>query len=166
MLEGELRHSISLSEVIRTAIETETLSSEFFLRYSDEFKDDENICQMFQSLAKDEDEHCREYKDMLTNQATEISTRIPEYQFQQMRKFSPDYFCVYDANNNLTSDCAMLGVLKYEEKMMIAFNSLNEFFGGVPQIQKIVKREKEHINKLRNFMHSRHSTFMLETGGI
>lgn len=155
MLQGEFKHLITIKEVINTAIENETMGYDFFLHYSEEFQEDQEIHDMFEVLAKEELEHCRRYKKMLKAAITRKMTRIPEYHYQQMKKWSPGYFCVYDQDNNLTIEAAMEGALKFEEKTLQSIKFLNEAFGSVSQLERIIKCEEEHIKKLKTFIQSR-----------
>ncbi len=166
MLEGKLTHTICVTDVIEEAIEHEKIGSKFYLKYADKFENDPDAAKMFQKLAKEDQNHCSEYQKMLEDLKAETCTRVPEHQFQQFRKYTPDYFNVYDEDWNLTLQNALEGMLKYEEKVLTAFHTFEDSLNHPPEIKKIVTLEEKHVEELRNFVHSRHSSYMLEMGGI
>lgn len=139
----------TLREAVELAITTEQLGAHLYARMEKKFADDSKLSEIFAKLAADEKAHEAQFKSLL-KQVPEDEPEDQRYELYAFLRataisefFSSDSF--KDTDEIKDSAEALSRAFAFEKATHQYYQALRDVIGESPQIDDIIKAEKNHV---------------------
>jgi rubrerythrin len=140
---------LTLYKAIELAITIEQLGAEYYARMEKKFKDESELKEIFNQLAKDEILHEAQFKALIENVPDDEPEKQQYELYQFLRAtaisefFSKDYFKHTD--NIKSSDVALGRALAFEKATLQFYEAIKEILGESKELDDIIATERSHV---------------------
>ena len=153
MLKGQAMQELTLRRTVELAVDTEQRGQCVYNGLADKFSDDAEMSAIFARLAKDEQMHEAQFKQILeTIPEGDEPVQIDADSETYIRATALSMFLKYEVFNNLDDiegiQDALINALDFEKASKVYYEAMAELHGDSPQLDAIIKAEREHINAL------------------
>lgn len=139
---------MTLKSNIELAIATERLGANIYEHFATKFKNNENVKQIFERLAKDELIHESQFKELLEKMDDE-GPDANEEDISLLKAFAISKFfnldLLGDAEKIETTSDALAMAADLEKETLLFFQSLKDVFGDNGILDTIIAAEKRHF---------------------
>lgn len=144
---------ITLKQAIQTAVRAEELGMTFYSFMAKKYENDPVAKEMFDILVSDEADHKRQFAQLL-KEAPDVEKTLSQADsiFMQSVDISR-YFKNMEKPEEAGDITKILeGVLNFEKDSVLFYSHMKEIIGDYPQLEMIVKTEKEHVAKIMSYI--------------
>ncbi len=138
---------------LEIAVKTEQLGDKFYTELANRYSGNPKLQEMFEFLAKDETEHEKQFKALLENYKdddTPLSQEDTEYlQAVDLSKF---FKYMEDLGEDLTPKDVLKLAYRVEKEAVLFFSGIRDAIGGNPELEAIIKMEKQHMSKVMKYL--------------
>jgi rubrerythrin len=144
-----------LKTAIKTAIKAESLGVVFYADLAKKFDNDFDLNETFKLLARDEVEHKRQFEEILAT--VEENDIIPDEVngvFLNGIDISAYFAGMEKIDTNLTPVQVLQSAFNFEKESVLYYSTIRDIIGKNPQLDQIIKIEKQHMNQLMKILAS------------
>lgn len=149
---------LTLRKAVEFAVKTEELGNIFYTRMSKKFADDAEISEIFETLAKDELVHRKQFNSLLEKvpEDSGVSSRDERMALLKVMSRSEFFMGEEGLSSKLdeikTREDALERALGLEKATLGYFQAMKDVIGDEPVLDAIIKIEKGHLVKLMEYM--------------
>ena len=144
----------TLRDCIEFAVSTEERASGFYKGLANKFADNQELVQLFNRLSGDEQNHKRQFSQILSNLSTATNVECSTDKCDYLRAMSmPDFFKDQDGpfqniDQIQSRDDALLMALDFEKATLGFYQAMDDIFGEKAALEQIMIAEKLHVSNL------------------
>lgn len=141
---------LTLRKAVEFAIKTEELGEKLYTKLAKKFADQAEIKQLFETLAKDEATHQRQFSALLSR-LPDPDGAIPYEQDQYLKAMAiTDIFYglrkAFEGTESVED--AMHRALQLEKNTILYYQAMRDAIGGDEALDKLIAIEKQHALQL------------------
>lgn len=140
---------MTLRKAIELAITTEDMGADFYQRLHRKYKDDTEMAEIFERLAKDEKIHKAQFETILKHSEDALSEHRGYEQMRWLRATAISEFFRDDAfkdTDQIEDRDEVLGrALSFEKATLQYYEALRDVIGEHPDLEKVINTEKDHV---------------------
>jgi|GEM_PF-4790165 len=162
MLGGKVRE-ICLKDLIEITQKTEKVSQEFYLKYSDQCEDDQQIHDLFQTFANEEAVFYQDNDKLIRNLPGNICIQANDQYVEKLKALDLGTYCGMDQRKKQAPNEALEGISRFKERVIELLQKIKESFGTSPHLDEILSKEKKHLGNLKALICARRSFQIMES---
>jgi rubrerythrin len=142
--------TFSVKSAIELAVKTEKEGAQFYANLARQFSDNDDLVRIFTQLSKDEEDHERQFSQILQKLPDEESIKEesePMYLLQATGAsefFKPD---ILKTGAELDAKDALLKALNFEKSSLLHYIALNDVIKN-SSVKALIEAEKKHVKNL------------------
>ncbi len=146
----------SVGEIIEQAIQTEKLGYKFYTVMAEKFKESEELKNLFETLAVNEQQHEKKFSEIKSKSGSEIPDNWEEVA-QYLRAIIESEFFLDEEKSLLPLEHvkstaeAVNFAIGFEKETLLYFHSLRDIVTEKEIVNEIIEEEKSHIRSLSDF---------------
>lgn len=141
--------NLTLHKALELAITTEQLGAKYYTRVAVKFGDEPELKAIFEQLARDEQAHEAQFKQMLESVPEEEPDQKMYEQFQYLRATAVSEFFREESFTNtdaiLQPADALRRALNFEKSTLQYYQAIEEVLGKSDQLTSLIEAEKQHV---------------------
>jgi rubrerythrin len=148
-----LLKDLSLKGCITFAVATEDVGAKFYSQLAKRFAGNREVSELFELLGKDEEEHKRQFSQLLNQLPEETGASHSPEKSEYVRAMSVSEF--FSREGPLTNidkignrDDALDKVFGFEKATLGFYQAVQDLIGGSPVLNQVIEAEKSHITRL------------------
>ena len=149
---------ISLRGCLEFAITTEDVGAKFCRQLAELFVNDQELANLFELLARDEEVHKQQFSELLSHLPQEAGiTNAPEKSEYLRAMAISEFFSrrgglFEDINRIENRDDALEEVFGFEKATLGFYQAVEDVLGENPTLTQVIETEKSHITRLVKVM--------------
>jgi rubrerythrin len=151
---GHLIKDITLKGCIEFAVATEDVGAKFYRQLAKQFAGNRELSELFDLLGKDEEEHKRQFSELLRQLPKESAAPGPTGKGEYIRAMSVSEFFSRDrgpfANIDKIGnrDDALDKVFGFEKATLGFYQAVKDMLGSNAILNQVIEAEKSHITRI------------------
>jgi rubrerythrin len=144
----------TLRKAIEIAVETEKLGGIFYRKMANKFSDRSDIAELFTALAEEEDDHERQFSQLLSSVPEERGGPAREEHLAYLKMISRSEFFMgregLFRNLDAITDrkTALERAFQLEKDTLSFYQALSDVIGESRELNAIIRAEKRHVAKV------------------
>lgn len=144
---------LSLKGCVEFAIATEDTGAKFYVRLARKFTGNQEVSDLFTLLGKDEEEHKREFSELLQKLPEEPGVSNAPEKSEYVRAMSISEFFTKqgpfaDADKIGNRDEALDKVFAFEKATLGFYQAVKDMIGDNSILNQVIQAEKNHITRI------------------
>jgi rubrerythrin len=150
--------NLTVGRAVEFAITTEQLGQDFYKRLTEKYADDNELSDLFAKLARDEEIHEAQFRELRDSLGTEEQRELEEGDSQYLRSISTAEI-FYGNNDPLSAadsvsdrEDALKLAHNLEKSTLLYYHSMKEALGQSDVLDRIIAMEKKHLAQVIKYM--------------
>ncbi len=149
---------MTLRKSIELAVTTEKLGAGFYNTLAKKFKDENELNELFSTLAKDEVAHEVEFRSLLNKvpQGEKVEHADERYRYLAATAVSEFFMgeegAFRDTEKIKTRDDALGRAFAFEKATLLYYHAIKDILGENEILQAIIKAEKSHVVSVMKYL--------------
>jgi rubrerythrin len=146
--------NLTLDKALEFAILTEQNGAKFYDRMATKHAGDDELTELFQILARDEEVHEMQFKALAKKLPEGRRTELSESDQATLRAlvlaehFNGNYDVLNKVDEMKTRDDALARAMELERSTLLYYHEMRQILGGSEVLDEIIAAEKDHLNKV------------------
>lgn len=149
---------LTIRKAVEFAVTTEQLGNKFYNKMSKKFADDEELSEIFATLAKDEKTHEKQFQNLLKTvpKDPDVSSQDERWQYLKVMSLSEFFMGESGLFKKLdeveTREDALKRAFGLEKDTIGYYRAMEDIIGENETLTSIIEAEKSHLNKVMEYM--------------
>ncbi|MFC1639461.1 ferritin family protein [Gemmatimonadota bacterium] len=149
---------LTLRKAVEFAVTTEQLGAKFYNKMAKKFEDDEEIKEIFTTLAKDELIHEKQFQNLLNSVPKDPDVSSQDDRWAILRVLSMSEFFMGESGlfkkleEIETREDALQRAFNLEKDALAYYRAMEDIIGKDDTLASIIQAERQHLLKVMEYM--------------
>jgi|GEM_PF-2673583 len=145
--------AFSLKQAIQTAIDAEEHGVKFYSEMAKNFSGDEKLKITFETLAKDEVEHKKQFASLLES-CRDIHSDLNEDNIIYLKScdVSKYFSAMADISQNYSPEEVLKQAFQFEKESVLYYSGIGSIIGKNDKLDSIIDKEKSHMTRIMKYI--------------
>ncbi len=143
---------LSINDVLDIAVRAEDLGAKAYADLSKKFSEDENLKDLFESLARDEVEHKLFFLE-LAKKTSNLKLSLAEVDREFLQGVDLSRFCdPIQKSQNMSKTEIFKLIYDFEKESVLFYVGIRDVVEDEKILDEIIRVEKDHMNRIMKFI--------------
>jgi rubrerythrin len=145
--------SMTIKKALEIAVETEQLGEKLYNDMAVKFRNNEQLTEMFDFLAKDEADHEKQFKALLTGfEGKDIEISEEDKQYLEATDLTKYFENMKKVDDNAEPLDVLKLVYNVERGAVLFFTGIRDAVGTSKELDAIINIEKKHMTRVMRYI--------------